>query len=70
MDRLDDNRSCSTTSAKLEHNQPRYMNPTIVKLCKYEQDANEEAIRADALVRRDSPAKMVNHNKSNMLCRS
>lgn len=63
MDRMDDNRSQSTISTKIELNQPRYMNPTIVKLRKHDQDVNEEVIRADALVRRESPSKFSSNSK-------
>ena len=39
------------------------MNPTIVKLRKHDQDTNEAVIRADALVRRESPSKFSSNSK-------
>ena len=44
-------------SVSMEQTLPRFMNPTIGKIRKYEEQYQPEVVRANELVRRDSPAK-------------
>ena len=61
----DDQRSASAC-LMLENNLPRYMNPTIGKIRKYEDQIEEEVVQADELMRRVSPTKNSSLNRSKM----
>ena len=65
MEPMDDQRSASA-SMMLENNLPRYMNPTIGKIRKHEEQIEEEVVQARDLVRRDSPSKHSGLNRSRM----
>lgn len=55
MDGLD--RSSANASLSMERNLPRFMNPTIGKIRKHEDQYESENVTASELVRRDSPTR-------------
>ena len=55
MDALE--QSSANASVSMERNLPRFMNPTIGKIRKHEDQYEAEAVTASELVRRDSPSK-------------
>ena len=52
-----DHEDSVNASMALEQNLPRFMNPTIGKIRKHEEQFQAEAVQPNALVRRDSPTK-------------
>ena len=64
MDALE--QSSANASLSVERNLPRFMNPTIGKIRKHEDQYEAEAVTASEVVRRDSPTKRAGLHGSRM----